>query len=81
MNEPVIAQRSPCVLEVEPGTYYWCACGQSADQPWCDGSHGGTGFEPLEVEITEPRKIAWCACKHSGNGAFCDGTHGRLPES
>jgi CDGSH-type Zn-finger protein len=78
MPEPVIAQRSPFVTKVEPGTYWWCACGKSKGQPFCDGSHKGTGLGPQKVEITEPRTLAWCGCKHSKNGAFCDGSHGRL---
>ncbi len=79
MSEPVIAQRSPIVQKVEPGTYWWCACGRSKSQPFCDGSHAGTGLGPKEVEITEAKTVAWCACKHSGNMPFCDGSHSRLP--
>lgn len=78
MTEPNIAQKSPIVQEVEPGTYWWCACGSSKTQPFCDGSHAGTEFRPHKVEITDKRKVAWCACKHSGNKPFCDGTHARL---
>jgi CDGSH-type Zn-finger protein len=76
--EPTIAQRSPFVQKVEPGTYWWCACGQSKGQPFCDGSHKGTGFGPQKVEIAEARTVAWCGCKHTKNGAFCDGSHSRL---
>lgn len=79
MTEPVIYQKRPIVQKVEPGTYWWCACGRSAGQPFCDGSHKGTGFTPMKVEITEAQTVAWCACKHSGNAPFCDGTHGSLP--
>jgi CDGSH-type Zn-finger protein len=78
MSEPHIAQKSPFVQKIEPGTYWWCACGRSAGQPFCDGSHKGTGLQPTKVEITEAKTVAWCGCKHSGSGAFCDGTHGRL---
>ena len=53
MDKPNIAQRRPIVQPVEPGTYWWCACGRSADQPFCDGSHKGTSFGPEKVEITE----------------------------
>ena len=81
MAEPVIYQRSPIVQKVEPGTYWWCACGRSKSQPFCDGSHEGTGLEPKQVEITEAKMVAWCACKHSKNMPFCDGTHGRLTET
>lgn len=80
MSEPVIAQKKPYKLEMEPGTYFWCACGRSSQQPFCDGSHRGTGFSPIKVEIAEKQLVAWCGCKRSGKGAFCDGTHRSLPE-
>jgi CDGSH-type Zn-finger protein len=79
MAEPVIFQKSPIVQKVEPGTYWWCACGRSASQPFCDGSHKGTGLGPQKVEIKEAGTVAWCACKHSKQMPFCDGTHGKLP--
>jgi CDGSH-type Zn-finger protein len=75
MSDPIIAQKSPIVQAMEPGTYWWCSCGRSATQPFCDGGHKGTGFAPQKVEITEAKTVAWCGCKHSGNGAFCDGSH------
>lgn len=78
MQEPHIAQKSPIVLDMAPGTYWWCACGRSLSQPFCDGSHKGTGFSPKQVEITAARKVAWCCCKHSANAPFCDGTHAKL---
>ena len=78
MEKPKIAQKMPYVQDVEPGKYYWCACGQSNNQPFCDGSHKGTEFTPKEVVITEAKKVAWCGCKQSANGAFCDGTHTKL---
>lgn len=80
MAEPVIAQKKPYKLEMEPGTYFWCACGRSANQPFCDGSHKGTGFSPVKVEVTEKQLVAWCGCKRSKKGAFCDGTHRTLDE-
>jgi CDGSH iron-sulfur domain-containing protein 3 len=79
MAEPEIFQRGPVVQQIEPGTYWWCACGRSQSQPFCDGSHQGTGLGPQEVEITEAQTVAWCACKHSKNKPFCDGTHRQLP--
>jgi len=78
MAEPLICQRAPIVQKVEPGEYWWCACGRSKSQPFCDGSHAGTGLEPKMVIITEPKTVAWCACKHSKNKPFCDGSHSRL---
>ncbi len=78
MDKPTIAQRQPFVLEVEPGTYAWCACGQSKNQPYCDGSHRTTLFRPLSLKVETKQKIAWCGCKHSHNPPFCDGTHRSL---
>ncbi len=78
MNEPKIAQKSPFVQKVAPGTYWWCACGASKTQPFCDGSHKGSGFSPMKVEITEAKTVAWCGCRHSGSKPFCDGAHSRL---
>jgi len=75
MSDPVIAARVPAVMELEEGTYWWCKCGKSKNQPWCDGSHAGSGFEPVEITITEKRRYALCQCKVSKKSAFCDGTH------
>ncbi len=78
MSESTIAVKEPAVLELEPGTYYWCSCGKSANQPFCDGSHQGSEFVPVTVEITEKKTVALCQCKRSANGAFCDGSHTAL---
>lgn len=79
MSEPKIADRKPVVLDLEPGTYWWCACGLSDTQPFCNGAHKGTGLAPKKLEITEARKVALCACKHAKDGQpFCDGTHKTL---
>ena len=78
MSEPVIAQKGPFVQKTEPGEYWWCACGRSAHQPFCDGSHKGTEFSPLKVDIAEAKTVAWCMCKHSKNPPFCDGSHKQL---
>jgi len=79
MADAIVYQKFPIVQKVEPGTYWWCACGRSKSQPFCDGSHEGTGLEPREVEIKEAKMVAWCACKHSKTMPFCDGTHSKLP--
>ena len=78
MTEPKIAQKSPYVQDVEPGKYFWCACGRSESQPFCDGSHKGTGITPVKIEVTEQKKVAWCGCKHSGKKPFCDGAHRKI---
>jgi CDGSH-type Zn-finger protein len=68
----------PYVQKVEPGTYAWCACGRSRNQPFCDGSHKGTGFAPKVVKIEAARNVAWCGCKRTEDQPFCDGTHASL---
>ena len=78
MAEPKIAKKSPYILQLAPGRYWWCACGKSANQPFCDGSHKDTEFTPLKVTITSKAPVALCGCKHSGNKPFCDGTHSSL---
>ncbi len=78
MNEARIAAKEPAVQTVEPGTYYWCTCGRSQNQPFCDGSHKGTAFEPMAVEINERQQVAWCQCKRTGTPPFCDGSHQHL---
>ena len=78
MAEPTVADRRPSVREMEPGTYFWCACGRSANQPFCDGSHKGTEFGPVKHEIGEKSTVAWCMCKHTCNQPTCDGSHAGL---
>ncbi len=78
MEKPKITQKMPYVMDVQPGKYYWCACGQSKNQPYCDGSHKGTSFTPVMTEITEAKKVAWCGCKMSNNKPFCDGIHKKI---
>jgi len=77
-NSPKIVQKSPFVMDEKAGKKAFCSCGLSANNPYCDGSHKGSGFSPEIVEITEDKKVAWCGCKHSKKGAFCDGTHKSL---
>ena len=66
------------VQKAEPGSYWWCACGQSQRQPFCDGAHKNTGLSPLKTEIAQAGTVAWCACKHSKKAPFCDGSHAKL---
>ncbi|MDB5577053.1 MAG: zinc finger CDGSH-type domain protein [Bradyrhizobium sp.] len=76
---PKIAQKGPIPVELEAGkTIYWCACGQSANQPYCDGSHAGTAFGPKPYTPTESGTAYLCACKHSNNAPLCDGSHTTL---
>tara|TARA_R110002167_G_scaffold39648_1_gene122267 strand:- start:830 stop:1069 length:240 start_codon:yes stop_codon:yes gene_type:complete len=79
MSEPVIAQKSPIGIDVEAGkTYWWCSCGQSAKQPFCDGSHKGSGFVPQKYDADAAKKVFFCACKNSANKPLCDGTHSKI---
>ena len=71
-----IAQKAPYAVAVAAGKeYYWCACGRSAHQPFCDGSHKGSGIEPVRF-VADESKTAWlCGCKATHNQPYCDGTH------
>lgn len=79
-DKPVLGGHKPVVTDLEPGSYWWCVCGRSANQPYCDGSHAGTDFTPLEVKIDETKKVALCTCKQTKNSPFCDGTHGQYKD-
>ena len=79
MSEPVIAQKAPYAVEVEAGkNYFWCACGKSANQPFCDGSHKGSEFAPVKYTPEKDGKAYFCGCKASGKAPLCDGTHSKL---
>ena len=78
MNKPKCCQKGPFVEKGEKKKYAWCSCGESANQPFCDGSHKCTGFSPIIAENEKERSIAWCGCKISGNPPFCDGSHSKL---
>jgi len=79
MSDAVIAQKGPYPVDVEAGkTYWWCACGRSAKQPFCDGSHKTTTLTPVAMKAETTTKAWFCGCKQSAKKPFCDGTHGRL---
>lgn len=79
MTDPVIAQKAPYPVEVEAGkSYFWCACGRSAKQPFCDGSHKGTGIAPVKTQAEKDGKLFFCGCKASAKAPLCDGSHSRL---
>ncbi|WP_159520196.1 CDGSH iron-sulfur domain-containing protein [Sunxiuqinia indica] len=78
MAKGKIAEKSPIMMEMKPGTYYWCACGKSSNQPFCDGSHQGSEFTPKEVKIEKEQTVFWCRCKQTDNPPFCDGSHNKL---
>lgn len=79
MAEPVPAQKAPYKVDVEAGKkYFWCACGRSKNQPFCDGSHKGTGLNPVPYEAEAPGAVFFCGCKSTGRKPLCDGTHNSL---
>jgi CDGSH-type Zn-finger protein len=71
------SRNSPFVMDVCAGNYAWCSCGLSQTQPYCDGSHRGSGKRPMVLEIEEDKKVAWCGCKKTGTPPFCDGSHAK----
>lgn len=76
---PIIAQKAPYPVEVEEGkNYFWCACGRSKKQPFCDGSHKGTGINPVKYTAPATKKVFFCGCKQSAKQPLCDGTHNKL---
>lgn len=79
MEEPTIAQKEPYSVAVKAGKqYFWCRCGRSQNQPFCDGSHKGTGIEPVGFSVENARDVYLCGCKRTGNQPFCDGSHKSL---
>jgi mannose-6-phosphate isomerase-like protein (cupin superfamily)/CDGSH-type Zn-finger protein len=81
MTNPVVARPKPCLVNLKTGrTYFWCSCGRSANQPFCDGSHKGTGLEPLRFTASaQDSEALLCGCKHTGTPPYCDGAHTNLP--
>jgi CDGSH-type Zn-finger protein len=79
MSEPDIAAKEPVKVTLEAGkAYFFCTCGKSANQPFCDGSHKGTDFSPQKFEAEKDGDAFLCQCKRTGNAPFCDGSHSRL---
>ncbi|TVS18365.1 MAG: CDGSH iron-sulfur domain-containing protein [Gammaproteobacteria bacterium] len=79
MSEPIIASTTPFPVDVTAGRkYFWCACGRSAKQPFCDGSHKGTEFEPVPFTADADKTLYFCGCKRTGNAPLCDGSHAAL---
>ncbi len=78
MSKAVRAGEAPIAIDVEKGkAYYWCSCGKSKAQPFCDGSHKDSGFAPVKYEATESKKVFFCACKATKNQPLCDGSHSK----
>ncbi len=78
-QDPAIAAREPAPVDVVEGkTYFWCACGLSKSQPFCDGSHKVTSFSPMPYTATKSGKLFFCQCKRTGNQPLCDGSHNNL---
>jgi len=75
-EQPAIGGTAPIPVEVKAGEeYWWCACGRSKDQPFCDGSHEGTGFEPRQFVAPESKRVFFCTCKRTSTPPLCDGSH------
>jgi CDGSH-type Zn-finger protein len=79
MADAIPAQKAPYPVVVEAGkVYFWCTCGRSKTQPFCDGSHKGTGLSPQQYRAEKSGQVFFCGCKASGNKPLCDGSHNRL---
>ena len=81
-DAPIIAKPKPFLVSIEEGKrYFWCACGRSKAQPFCDGSHAGTGIAPVRFTAEKSEDVLLCGCKHTKAGPFCDGAHNNLDDT
>ncbi|OED39768.1 glutamate synthase [Chromatiales bacterium (ex Bugula neritina AB1)] len=81
MNQAEIAGTAPLAIDVEKDkNYFWCSCGKSTSQPFCDGSHKGTEFTPVKYTAEKDGKVFFCTCKRSAKSPLCDGAHKKLPK-
>ncbi|MGV6846880.1 MAG: CDGSH iron-sulfur domain-containing protein [Marinibacterium sp.] len=78
-EQPIVAQKAPYKVEVTEGkTYFWCACGRSKNQPFCDGSHKDTGIDPVKYTADADKAVFFCGCKATSKAPMCDGSHSKL---
>ena len=78
MSEPECPQKAPYNLDLKAGTYWWCSCGRSSNQPFCDGSHKGSDFSPVECKLEQDQAVWLCGCKRTAKRPMCDGSHKNL---
>jgi len=79
MSDPVVASKAPMPVDVEAGKdYFWCSCGKSKRQPYCDGSHVGSTFAPMKWTASETKRVFFCCCKQTADQPLCDGSHNKL---
>ncbi len=78
MSKGICTQKSPYAVELQPGDYYYCTCGKSTTQPFCNGAHKGSEFVPAKITVTATETKYFCGCRSSGNSPFCDGSHAAL---
>ncbi len=78
-DDVIKAEMNPYLVEVEAGkTYFWCSCGRSSKQPFCDGSHAGTAYAPRPFKAETSEALNFCGCKRTMDPPFCDGSHNML---